>query len=212
MKENIKVVNNNGFFIGVKCYDWHKHRQFTPYNFLWLNEKDIFEIDSISPYFKDGTLVIEDDEINEKLGYKKKNPNSITEAEVKALFKLSAKKLKKELSGITEDFALSKIYNMAKKSNLDAAQLKVVTEATGRKIDISDIVVEDDEDEEEDIIDKEVAIEKLFKGNFMKMKSGLTQYESDEDKEIVYQIAIELKDGLSEGKKKFLKEFLGKEI
>lgn len=212
MKENIKVVNNNGFFIGVKCYDWHKHRQFTPYNFLWLNEKDIFEIDSISPYFKDGTLVIEDDEINEKLGYKKKNPNSITEAEVKALFKLSAKKLKKELSGITEDFALSKIYNMAKKSNLDAAQLKVVTEATGRKIDISDIVVEDDEDEEEDIIDKEVAIEKLFKGNFMKMKSGLTQYESDEDKEIVYQIAIELKDGLSEGKKKFLKEFLGKGI
>jgi hypothetical protein len=215
VKENIKVINNNGFFIGVKCYDWHKHRQFNPYNFLWLNEKDIFEIDSISPYFKDGTLVIEDDEINEKLGYKKKNPNSITEAEVKALFRLPAKKLKKELIDITEDFALSKIYNLAKKSNLDAAQLKVVSEITGRKIDIGDIVVEDDEDDdegEEDIIDKEVTIEKLLKGNFMKMKSGLSQFESDEDKELVYGMAVELKDGLSEGKKKFLKEFLGKEI
>jgi hypothetical protein len=216
VKENIKVVNNNEFYVGVKCYDWHKYRQFKPNGFLWLNEKEIFELDSISPYFKDGTLVIEDDEINEKLGYKKRNPNSITEAEIKALFKLPAKKMKKELSGVTEDFALSKIYNLAKRSNLDAAQLKVVSEITGRKIDINDIVVdyEDNEDEEyEEVnIDKEVVIDGLLKGNFLKMKSGLSRYESDEDKELIYKIAIELKDGLSDGKKKFLSEFLGKEI
>jgi hypothetical protein len=213
LKNSVKVINNNGFYIGVKCYDWHKHRQFLPHSFLWLSEKDIFELDSISPYFKDGTLVIEDDEINEKLGYKKKNPNSITETEIKALFKLPAKKLKKTLDGVTEDFALLKIYNLAKKSNLDAAQLKVVSEITGKKISIEDIqFIDDDEDEDENNIEAEVAIEKLLKGNFMKMKSGLESYKSDEDKKTVYEIAIELKDGLSEGKKKYLREFLGKEI
>ncbi len=228
MKENIKVINNNGFYVGVKCYDWHKHRQFNPHSFLWLNEKEIFEIDSISPYFKDGTLVIKDDEINEKLGYKKRNPNSITEAEIKKLFNLPAKKLRKELNEVTEDFALSKIYNLAKKFNLDAAQLKVISEITGRKIDINDIVVDykddyedadedvdsyENEDADEDVDeDKKAVVESLLKGNFMKMKSGLSQYKSDEDKNMVYKVVIELKDGLSEGKRKFLKELLGKEI
>jgi hypothetical protein len=210
MKENIKVTNDNGFNVGLMCYDWHKTREVKPKNFVWLNEKEIFEIDSNTPYFKDGTLEIHDDEINEKLGYKQKNPNAITEVKIKKLFELPAKRLKEELSGVTEDFAKMKVHELAKKSNLDAAQLQVVNDITGKKIDISDINI-DDEDEE-DNLDKNDAIEKLIKGNFMKMKSELVKYTSTEDKDLIYEIANNMIKDLSNGKTKYISEFCGKTL
>jgi hypothetical protein len=142
MKENIKVTNGNGFHVGLRCYDWHKDRPVKPHGFVYLTEKEIYEIDGNTPYFKDGTLVIQDDEINETLGYKEKNPNSITEEEILEIFKHPTFKMKKELSAVTEDFAKGRIFNLAKTSDLTAGKLKIIEEIVGRKIELDDIEVE----------------------------------------------------------------------
>lgn len=142
MKENIKVVNNNGFHVGLRCYDWHKDREVKPYGFIYLTEKEVFEIDGNTPYFKDGTLVILDEEVKTGLGYEEKNPNAITEEEILEIFKHIPLKMKKELSGITEDFAKGKILELAKKSDLSPSKLKIVEEITGKKINLDDIKVD----------------------------------------------------------------------
>lgn len=139
MKENIKVKNNNLYYIGVKCQEWHKHRQIKPHSFIYLNEREVRELDSDYDLFSSGELVIDDEELNVSLGYAEKNPNSITDKEIEEIFKLPTPKIKEKLSGVTEMFALGKIYDIAKKSDLSVSKIKVIEEIIGKKIEIEDI-------------------------------------------------------------------------
>jgi hypothetical protein len=53
-------------------------------------------------------------------------------------------------------------------------------------------------------------IETLLKGNFMKMKYGLSKY-TEENKNLIYEVASEIST-LSKGKNKFVSEFCGKPV
>jgi hypothetical protein len=192
------------------CHDWNKTREVPPNGFIWLSEKDLLEVDGSTPYFKDGTLMIKDNQVNEDLGYKEKNPNSITEAGIKKLFTLSAQQLKTELSKITEDFAKARVYALASQVDLTVSQLQVIEEFTGKKIDIN--AVKNKVNLNENNENKENIIELLLKGNFMKMKSELVKYTKAEDKELIFKLAKKMGDDLSSGKVKFLNEFCGKPI
>ena len=106
---------------------------------MYLNEEEVRELDSDFDFFRSGELVIDDVEINESLGYSGKNANALTDAEIEEIFKLSAAQIKEKLSGVTEMFALGKIHDIAKRSDLSITKLKAVEEIIGKKIEIEDI-------------------------------------------------------------------------
>ncbi len=54
----------------------------------------------------------------------------------------------------------------------------------------------------------EEEIEKIIKGNFMKMKSELNKITVDSEKQFVIQVAIKFKDELTKGKIDFLAEWM----
>lgn len=139
MKESIKVLNNNQYNVGLTCQNWSKDRIVKPKSFIYLNEKEIKEMDSDYEFFSSGELVIDDEELNIELGYAEKNPNTITDKEVEDIFKLTAIQIKEKLSGVTEMFALTKILEVAKKSDLSVSKLKVVEEIIGKKIELDDV-------------------------------------------------------------------------
>ena len=139
MKESIKIKNNNSYHIGLLCQKWNKHRQVKPNSFIYLNEEEVRELDSDFDFFSSGELVIDDSELNITLGYKEKNPNILTDLEVEEIFKLSAVQIKEKLSGVTEMFALNRIFDVAKKSDLSVTRLKAVEEIIGKKIELEDV-------------------------------------------------------------------------
>jgi len=139
MKESIKVLNNNQYNVGLLCQKWNKHRQVKPNSFIYLNEEEVRELDSDYDLFSSGELVIDDSEVNISLGYEEKNPNILTDKEVEDIFKLSASEIKESLSGVTEMFALNRIFEVAKKSDLSVSRLKAVEEIVGKKIELDDV-------------------------------------------------------------------------
>jgi hypothetical protein len=147
MKESIKVLNNNKYNVGLLCQKWNKHRQIKPNSFMYLNEEEVRELDSDFGFFSSGELVIDDVEINESLGYAAKNANSLTDVDIEEIFKLSATQIKEKLSGVTEMFALGKIHDIAKRSDLSVLRLKAVEEIIGKKIELEDIKPEESAEE-----------------------------------------------------------------
>jgi hypothetical protein len=139
MKESIKVLNNNQYNVGLLCQKWNKHRQVKPNSFIYLNEEEVRELDSDYGFFSSGELIIDDTEINVSLGYADANPNTLTEKDIEDIFKLSASEIKEKLSGITEMFAIAKIADVAKRSDLSVTRLKVIEEIVGKKIELEDI-------------------------------------------------------------------------
>ncbi|MNF66340.1 hypothetical protein D3C84_481290 [compost metagenome] len=88
----------------------------------------------------------------------------------------------------------------------DKGELVIVSEDEGSK-EIKDGIVEI-ETYENNTHSKE-EIEKLLKGNFMKMKSELGKVTVDSEKSFVIEVASELKDDLTKGKLDFLAEWMG---
>ncbi len=205
MREDIKVLNNNKYNVGLLCHAWHKYRVVKPNSFIYLNEREVRELDSDYQFFSSGELVIDDEEMNLALGYSEKNPNTLTEAEIKTIFKLTPLKIKEKLGGVTELFAINKIYDVAKKSDLTALRLKAVEEIVGKEINLDDIDPEISEITDGEIID-------LLNGNFMRMKSELKKYTDPDAIETIYGIAQKNVDNLAEGKIKFINDFCGKDL
>ena len=139
MKESIKILNNNQYNVGLLCQKWNKHRTVKPSSFIYLNEEEVKELDSDYDFFSSGELVIDDAEINSELGYEEKNPNILTDKEVEEIFKLSASEIKEKLAGVTELFALNRIFDVAKKSDLSVSRLKAVETIVGKKIELDDV-------------------------------------------------------------------------
>ena len=139
MRENIKVRNDNKYFVGLSCSSWTKGKQIKPLSFAYLTDNDILELDSNYELFSSGELVVEDEELNVKMGYAEINPNTLTESQIEEIFKLSAGDIREKLSEVTEMFALAKISDVAKRSDLSVSRLKVIEEVVGRKIELDDI-------------------------------------------------------------------------
>lgn len=140
MRENIKVRNDNKYFVGILCNNWTKHKQIKPESFAYLTDNDILELDSNHDFFSSGELVVEDEELNIKMGYAEANPNTLTEKEIAEIFNLSANDIRDRLSEVTEMFALAKISDVAKKSDLSVSRLKVIEEIIGKKIELDDVI------------------------------------------------------------------------
>ena len=139
MKENIKVRNDNKYFIGLQCSGWIKNKVLKPMSFAYLTDNDILELDSNHDFFSTGELIVEDEELNVKMGYAEVNPNTLSEKQLEDVFKLSASEIKDKLSEVTEMFAIAKIIEVAKKSDLTVARLKVIEAIVGKKIELDDI-------------------------------------------------------------------------
>ena len=139
MRENIKVRNDNKYYVGLKCSGWLKNRVLKPMSFAYLTDNDILELDSNHDFFSTGELTVEDEELNIKMGYAEANPNTLSESQLQDIFKLSASDIKEKLSGVTEMFAIAKIVSVAKTSDLTVARLKVIEGIVGKKIELDDI-------------------------------------------------------------------------
>jgi len=139
MRENIKVRNDNKYYIGLLCSNWTKHKQIKPEAFAYLTDNEILELDSNFDFFSTGELIVEDEELNVKMGYAEVNPNTLTEKQLEEIFNLSANEIKEKLSGVTELFALAKIADVAKRSDLSVTRLKVIETIIGKKLDLADI-------------------------------------------------------------------------
>ena len=145
MRENIKVRNDNKYYVGLKCSNWLKNKVLKPMSFAYLTDNDILELDSNHDFFSSGELVVEDEELNIKMGYAEINPNTLSEKQLEDIFKLSATDIKEKLSGVTEMFAIAKISSVAKRSDLSVTRLKAIESIVGKKIDLEDITPVEEE-------------------------------------------------------------------
>lgn len=122
-----KVFNNNLFNVGVRFEnETNRENTILKNSFALMTEDDILYIDTASTLFEEGILSIDDQELLEKMGYIERNPNTITDEEVKKIFSLSVAKMKEALDNITAQHAIDKIVAMAKDSDLPQSKLKLI--------------------------------------------------------------------------------------
>lgn len=128
----VKVINNNRFSVGIDfANEASRQVNIKPNSFALLEEDDILYIDSVSRLISGGTLLVENQDTNEKMGYVEKNPNTISEDEIVAILKMPAKKMKEELEKLTSKHAIDKVIAIAKEQDLQTSKLKVIKEVFG---------------------------------------------------------------------------------
>lgn len=135
MSRNIKVVNDNRFNVGIR-FENEINREITvrAKSFVLMDENDILYVDSVSKLIRNGILVVENDELMQKMGYMEKSPNAITDEEIGKIFKLPVNKLKLELEKIDSKHAIDKIAHIAKSADLPQSKLKVIKEVLNVEI------------------------------------------------------------------------------
>src|SRR5699024_5865170 len=110
-------------------------------------EDDILYTNSVSKLFEKGVIYVEEQDMLEKMGYIEKNPNTISEKEILEILEMNNARLKREISKITEDHAISKVIAVIKdgKVDLSLSKIKIVDDALG--IDVSNILKETEEED-----------------------------------------------------------------
>nr|BDD47811.1 hypothetical protein 12 [Bacillaceae bacterium] len=135
MSESIKVVNDNGFNVGIR-FENEANREITvrAKSFVLMSENDILYVDSVSKLVRNGILAVESDELMQKMGYMEKSPNSIKDDEIEKMFKLPVNKLKTELEKIDAKHAVDKVAHLAKTADLPQSKLKLIKEVLNVEI------------------------------------------------------------------------------
>ncbi|MCP1159438.1 hypothetical protein [Bacillus infantis] len=124
-----KVINNNRFNVGIRFQnEANREILIKAKSFTLMSEDDILYVDTVSKLFSGGTLHIDDQELNEKMGYIEKNPNTISEEDIEKILKLNAKKMKEELEKLDSKHAIEKVVAVAKEADLPTSKLKVIKE------------------------------------------------------------------------------------
>lgn len=131
LDKKVKITNPNNFMIGLKLMDGIREIPVYPNSFVILDSNEVFYINNMCTLFKRGMLIIEDDEINEMLGFTKNKVYNLTSEEIEKTLKGSVKKIKEELSDIKEKHIKDRIVKVAKEMDLPASKIKVVEEITG---------------------------------------------------------------------------------
>lgn len=124
-----KVINNNSFNIGIR-FENESNRDIIikPNSFVLLSEDDILYVDTVSKLFSKGFLYVEDEELMIKMGYMERNPNTISEDEIRKILKMPNNKMKDELSKLDAKHAIEKVVAIAKESDLPQSKLKIIKE------------------------------------------------------------------------------------
>lgn len=124
-----KVFNNNRFNVGIR-FENEANREILikPNSFVLMSEDDILYVDTVSKLFSKGILYVEDEDLMVKMGYMEKNPNTISEDEIKKILKMPNNKMKEALSKIDAKHAIDKVIAVAKESDLPQSKLKIIKE------------------------------------------------------------------------------------
>lgn len=138
-----KVFNNNNFNIGIRYENQPNREQIIrAKSFVLMEEDDIYYVDSASTLFKKGIIFLEDEDMLEKMGYTEKNPNTISEKEIKEIFRMSNGKMKAELKKLDAKHAFDKVIDVARKTDLPQSKLKIISDVIPN-IEVSDLVDEE---------------------------------------------------------------------
>jgi hypothetical protein len=124
-----KVFNNNRFNVGIR-FENEANREILikPNSFVLMSEDDILYVDTVSKLFSKGILYVEDEDLMVKMGYMEKNPNTISEDEIRKILKMPNNKMKEALSKLDAKHAIDKVIAVAKESDLPQSKLKIIKE------------------------------------------------------------------------------------
>jgi len=142
--KKIRIINPNRFMVGLKLMDGIREVVVHPNSFVFLEENDVYYINNMCRLFREKTLFIDDEEINETLGYDK---DYLTNEKIKHLLSKSPKDIKKVVEENNYKHIKDRIVNVAKDMDLPASKLRIIEEATG--YDIEQILKSDKEKEEQ---------------------------------------------------------------
>jgi hypothetical protein len=112
--KKVKIINPNKFMVGLKLMDGVREVVVHPKSFIMLDENEVYFINNMSRIFRDKHLLIDDEQINQDLGYTQKTVVNLSDDEIKELLKGSHQKMKKELEGITEKHVKDRVIDIAK--------------------------------------------------------------------------------------------------
>lgn len=141
MNEKYKVENKNNFAVGIQLQNPYREQNIMPNSFALLTKDEIAYVDSVSTLFKRGMLYVDDNEINEMLGYVEVNKNIISEDEIKTLLKGNMNSMKSRLNELTETHAKNKVIKVLKEIGADLTMKKVkwLKDYFGKEIFIDEI-------------------------------------------------------------------------
>lgn len=142
--KKIRIINPNRFMVGLKLMDGIREVVVHPNSFVFLEENDVYYINNMCRLFREKTLFIDDEEINDTLGYDK---DYLTNEKIKHLLSKSPKDIKKVVEENNYKHIKDRIVNVAKDMDLPASKLRIIEEATG--YDIEQILKSDKEKEEQ---------------------------------------------------------------
>ena len=129
MSEKVKVINPQKFDVGVKLLSMPLGINIKAKSFALVTEEDVNYIASISDVFTRGLLKLEEEktEMLQAVGVDPTNNIAyIPDEEIKKKLSGSAKKLEEWLDGITEEYALDRIYDIAKDMDLNLNKVKIL--------------------------------------------------------------------------------------
>ena len=139
-----KVFNNNSFNVGIR-FENEANREILirGKSFALMVEDDILYVDTASKLFEEGILFIEDQELNEKMGYSDKNPNTISDEEIAKILASNIGIMKKSLEKINAQHAKDKVVQIAKETDLPKSKIEAIETLYGVKIfeDLGDTIV-----------------------------------------------------------------------
>ena len=129
MSEKVKVIHPQKFDVGVKLLSMPLGINIKAKSFALVTEEDVNYIASISDVFTRGLLKLEEEktEMLQAVGVDPTNNIAyIPDEEIKKKLSGSAKKLEEWLDGITEEYALDRIYDIAKDMDLNLNKVKIL--------------------------------------------------------------------------------------
>lgn len=138
MDKNIKLVNPQKFDIGVKTFDKPNGVNIQNGSFILVSQEQVYYISSISDLIQRGVLRIENtfgakqdvaSQLSEEIGVRKEDPNFADDDDIRKKLSMSAKKIEEWLSGITQEYLLDRIYDIAMQMDdkMTAPKLKVLS-------------------------------------------------------------------------------------
>jgi hypothetical protein len=132
MAKKVKVTNPNQFAVGLRLMDGLKEIPVFAKSFTMLPEDEIYFINNMCTLFKKKFLLIEDDEINEILGFKEKTVVNLSDEEIADLLKGNLPKMKKELEQIKEKHIIDRVVKVVKTiEDLHVNKIKFLEEWSG---------------------------------------------------------------------------------
>ena len=137
----IKVYNDNKFPVGLKSPNELSKRgvNIPPKSFRLVERSEVERMSAETTLFSSFTLRFDDKKLMDDVGIDEKNPNNLTEEEMRSHLMASANAIKAWLETVTEAHVRAKIYEVADTMDLNNSKMKVLREMNPNyrfKIDI----------------------------------------------------------------------------